>query len=477
MIMTGSVLSREEREKIHSDSLEILEKVGIKFPSNIALDALEKGGAKIDRDKQIAYIGRDMVEKALLSAPKEFVLGARNPIHNYNMPSSYSAVNLDGTGVNTLDFSTGKKRRSNLQDIADAAKIFDNIDIGKVLWPPVNAGDVPAGSRSLIGTGISFINTGKHIQDEVKNIKEVKYVMEMAKAILGSEEAIRERKIYSVTYCTVAPLAHDKDMMEATMELTKYYAPVLIYPMPGCGSTGPASLYSNVALANAENLSSIVLFQLTTPKTPLIYGAALGVINMRSGIFLEGSAETVLQLTAMTEMGKYYNLPTTIAGCLTDAKEPGMQSAMQKLLTSLPLVLAGVDVIQGIGLIESSMTLSYEHMLIDAEICELANRIRRGIEVSEDKKLFEDIKSVAQEGHYLKQKSTRSLFRSDEYYASNLLDNGSYEEWISLGSPNMFSEANKKAKKILESEPICPLEKNVEKILKEIMEEAKAKLM
>jgi trimethylamine:corrinoid methyltransferase-like protein len=37
-------------------------------------------------------------------------------------------------------------------------------------------------------------------------------------------------------------------------------------------------------------------------------------------------------------------------------------------LTTLPLSLAGADVIQGIGLLESSMTLSLEQILIDAEI-------------------------------------------------------------------------------------------------------------
>jgi len=476
MLMQGRVLSNEEIRIIHHDSLKILEEVGVKFPSEQALDLLEAGGAIVDRDKQVAYISEAMVKKALETAPKEFSLGARAPEHDFKMPSSYSAVNLDGTGINVLDFSAEKLRTGVIQDVADSARIFDEIELGKILWLPISPSDIPKGSRNIIGTGTAFIHTGKHIQDEVKNIKEVKYVIEMAKAILGSEEAVKDRKIYSVTYCTVAPLSHDKDMLEATMEITKYHAPVLMFPMPACGSTGPASLYSNIATANAESLSSLVLFQLTTPGTPLIYGAALGIINMRSGIFLEGAAETVIQLTAMTEMGKYYNLPTMIAGCLTDAKQPGMQSIMQKLLTTLPLVLAGADVIQGIGLIGSSMTLSLEHMIIDAEVCGLCNRIRQGVEVNENKNLFDDIKTIGQEGHFLKQKSTRNLFRSDEYYPTTLLDTGSYDEWINIGKPDMLSEAHKKVEKILSSEPKNSLNSSVEKVITEIMEEAKAKL-
>lgn len=477
MLMQGRILSSEEKRIIHNDSIRILQEVGIKVPDEKALSILEEGGAVIDWDRQTAFITEEMVNHALEISPKSFILGARNPVYDFIMPSSYTALNLDGCGVNMLDFNTGKRRAATLTDVAESARIFEEVELGRVLWPPVSPCEIAKGSRSIVSTGTSFINTSKHVQDEVKDIREVYYVMEMAKAITGSmEEAVR-RKIYSVTYCTVAPLAHDRDMLKATMELTKYKAPVLIYPMPACGSTGPASLYSNIAMANAEALSSIVIFQLTSPGTPLIYGAALGIINIRSGIFLEGAPETALQLTAMGEMGKYYNLPTIIAGCLSDAKEPGMQSVMEKLLTTLPLVLAGIDVVQGIGLIESSMTMSFEHIIIDEEIGNLCGRLRDGIEVSDSKNYFDDIKAVGKEGHFLKQKTTKTAFRSSEFCRPALCDRDSYEEWLSLGSPDMFRKAHNKAQSILSSELKNPLDSATIKILNEIMDEAKAKLI
>jgi trimethylamine--corrinoid protein Co-methyltransferase len=371
-----------------------------------------------------------------------------------------------------LDFATGKRRASVLQDVADAARLFEEIDLGYVLWPPISPSDIPYEARSINSTGISFLNTGKHVQDEVKTMKEVPYILEMAKAILGDLESVRERKIYSVTYCTVAPLCHDGEMLEANLELTKYDIPILIYPMPACGTTGPASLYSNIALANAEALSAVVIFQLSSPGTPLIYGSALGVVNVRSGMFLEGAPETMLQMGAMGEMAKFYSLPTTTAGCLTDAKAPGMQSVMEKMLTTLPLVLSGTDVVQGIGLVESSMTLSLEHIIIDGEIANLCKRINDGIDVNVEKNYFDDIKSAGHGGHFLKQKNTRTAFRSEEFYQAELLDRASYEEWVSLGSPDMLSNARKKVEKILASENKNPLPESSQKVIQEIMEEA-----
>lgn len=476
MKMQGRILSEEERLRIHKDSIRILEETGIRFPSNTALALLEHKGARVDWDKKIAYIPEAMVTAALAGAPKQFVMGARNPEMDVALPSPVTLYNMDGSGVNALDFKTGERRSSLLKDVEESARIFEEIDLCNIYWPPVAAHDIPYEARSIIGTGTAFMNTSKHIMDEVKRKEEVPYIIEMCKAMLGGEEKIEERKLYSVTYCTVAPLCHDEAMLDATMCLSKYMAPILVYPMPACGTTGPASLYSNTALANAEALSSVVIFQLASPGVPILFGAALGVVNVRSGMFLEGAVETALQMTAMGEMGKFYGLPTMNAGCLTDAKAPGMQAVMEKVLTTLPLVLAEVDVIQGIGLIESSMTLSLEQMLIDGEIANLCKRMKDGITVSDEQNFYEDIKAVGQGGHFLKQKNTRAAFRSSEFYHAELCDRNSYDTWAGLGKRDMIDVAREKVKEILDGERKNPMPASTEKQLLEIMEEAGRKL-
>ncbi len=476
MKMSGRFLSEEEKKIIHRDSLRILAEVGIRFPSEAVLSMLETGGALVDWDKKIAFISEGMVKSALAAMPKSFTLGARNPSYDFPMPSTFSAYNLDGCGVNTLDRHTGIRRPAVLQDVADAARVFEEMDLGLIHWSPVSPHDVSGAAAGLLMTATSFMNTSKHVQDEVQDAAEVPYIMEMAKAILGSMEAVRERKIYSATYCTVAPLCHDGEMLEATIELTKFGAPILVYPMPACGTTGPASLYSNIALANAEALSAFVAFQLATPGTPMIYGAALGVVNVRSGIFLEGTPETMLQIGAMGEMARFYGLPNTTAGCLSDAKAPGMQSVLEKTLTTLPLVLSGTDVVQGIGLIDSSTTLCLPHIIIDNEIGHLCRRIRDGIDVIPEKDYFEDIKIVGHGGHFLKQRNTRNAFRSEEFYSSVLCDRNSHDEWEQLGRPDLIDNAIKKVDSILSADIRNPLSSGTEKVLKEIMKEAERKL-
>ncbi len=87
---------------------------------------------------------------------------------------------------------------------------------------------------------------------------------------------------------------------------------------------------------------------------------------------------------ARGEMAGFYGLPNTQAGCLTDAKAPGPQAVMEKLITTLPLVLSGVDYIQGPGALETSGTLCLEQIVVDEEIARLCKRLRDGVDASDE---------------------------------------------------------------------------------------------
>ena len=60
------ILSEDERQRVHDESIKILEEVGVKFLSDRALKIMNDNGAKIDRDSKIARIPAEMVEQALL---------------------------------------------------------------------------------------------------------------------------------------------------------------------------------------------------------------------------------------------------------------------------------------------------------------------------------------------------------------------------------------------------------------------------
>ena len=64
-----TMLSQEDKERIHGKALELLKTTGIKFGSETALKLLADAGCDVDMEGLSAMIPSDLVEKALASAP------------------------------------------------------------------------------------------------------------------------------------------------------------------------------------------------------------------------------------------------------------------------------------------------------------------------------------------------------------------------------------------------------------------------
>jgi trimethylamine--corrinoid protein Co-methyltransferase len=470
MFTQVQILSREEQQIIHNESIRILEEVGALFHSKKALNILEKNGASVDQESNIAKIPTEMVNEALKTAPRSFLCGARVPDKNFALPSTLTGYVLDNGGIFTRDFQTGERRNANAQDHYEFLRVFDEMKLATMVWGTSVQDPEP---YNIIRTTLtSYMHSSLHIQDELGHPAEVPFIIEGLEAILGSSDAVKERKIYSVVYCTLAPLAHEGHMCDAYLDLIEYEQPICLFPMPCSGSTGPASLFSNIALGNAEALSSLVLFQMAKPGCPLIFGDASGSTNFVSGGFLEGSPEMVLQTAARGEMARFYGLPNEQAGCLTDAKEHGPQAIMEKMLTTLPLVMSGADLVQGPGALETSNLMTLEQIVVDDEIACFCKRIRDGIDMSAAKNYFDDIKDVKPGGHFLNQVNTIKACRSEEFFAPSLCDRSTYENWDELGRPDMYDKAKERVEEILASPHKNPLPDDVLGKLEDIMRRA-----
>jgi trimethylamine--corrinoid protein Co-methyltransferase len=431
----------------------------------------------VDWEEKIARIPVELVDECLATTPKTILLGARSPLYDFPMPAAESRYCIDGTASFVTDFHTGQRRYGMRKDIEDSLRIFQQMDFGVMAWAPTCASDTPAHTRALHEFFTMMRSCSKHGQHELHSIAQVPYLVEGLQAIMGSEEAFKERPCYSLIYCPVAPLSHDGEMLDAYLELGEYGMPVMNMPMPICGTTGPASLFGNVCLANAENLSSVVIYQLAHPGRPLIYSSATGVVDFLSGAYLGGVPEMGLMSAALTRMGRYYGLPCAAAGVTADANQPGPEVILQKMMTTLPPLFEGADIIVGIGELEGDQLLVLEQLVVDNEITHICRRLVQGIDTGEGKDYFEDILQVGPGGHFLRSRNTRQAPRSGEFYMSRLIPRQAYEAWEEAGKPTMYGRAREKVVEILEGAWIDPLSDEVQGKLDEILRRADSTLV
>ena len=476
MKFSAKVISKDEQVRIHEESLNILSEVGVKFLGKTAIPILKKNGAKLDEESRIARLPRKMVEEALQLAPRSFVLGARNPIHDYPLPSPVTRYCIDGTASFTMDFVTGERRYGTTKDIENSLRIFQQLDMGVMAWAPVCASEKPAYTRALHEFFAMMRYSSKHGEHELHFANQVPYLIAGLKAVMGDEAALKARKAFSLIYCPVAPLMHDGEMLDAYLELGQLDMPVMIMPMPVCGTTGPASLFSNICQANAEALSAIVIYELAHPGRPVIYSNATGTMDFRNGAYMGGSPEMGLMAAALTQMGRFYGLPTSSAGCTSDAKQPGPEAILEKMMTTLPPVCAQADIIIGLGEVESDQLLVLEQLVVDNELAHFCERIYAGVDTASGKDLSQDITQVGPGGNFLKSRNTRLAARSAEFFYPSLIDRHPYEAWIANDKPTIYTNAREKVKEILSAPMVDPLPENICLKLDEILQYADKEL-
>jgi trimethylamine--corrinoid protein Co-methyltransferase len=404
MRFKAEILSREEIELVHQKTMDLLAHTGVCIKSETAFRLLKEAGFRADEETRRVYMEEDRVMEAVKMAPKKFVLAARNPRYDYEIPSYESRHTMSGICTNIYDPYTGVRRESTKEDVRNVGRVFQKSVTGLVAWTGCSALDVPEKTHCLHEMAAILQGTSKHVQFELSNTLEAGYAKEILKRIAGSRERFLERKIASVLYCPVSPLTQAADMLNAYLELSDYEVPINIYPMPMIGLTSPASLFATIVQINAEVLSALVIFQTAKPGWPVIYGVASGAADARSGAYVK-SGEAPLVSLGGTAMARYYGLPCCVTGGGT--------------FETMPAYLGGADLIDGIGTCDNGMAVSLEMILTEDEIAQRILRICRGIRVNAYTDLVDEIKEEGPGGAFLARKSTLRNFRDkDEIYTS-----------------------------------------------------------
>jgi trimethylamine--corrinoid protein Co-methyltransferase len=423
-----NILSPQDIEKIHTATLEIIESVGVRFPSSKALDIWEAHGAQVDRETSIVKAPGALIEEALRSAPAAYSLAARDPSQDLPLDGNHVFVGTDGCGVEVLDIHSGARRRSALQDVADIARVADCLEEVAFHWVPVSAQDCPPDTRSLHELRAVWENSTKHAQTEsIYSEREARAAIEMAAAIAGGRSALRERPVLSMMQCTAPPLGQDGGSLEAALVAAEAGVPVGFMTMTACLTTGPATLAGTLAVGNAEVISALALIELSHPGAPVYYAAAQTAADLRTGSYTGGGPEDFLFGAATNLLSDFYDVPLSMGSFATGAKQPDWQAGIDDSLSTFMACIVMSDMLLGVGLLHGSRIWSYAQMLMDCEIFSIVHKMMQGIPVNEETLALETIRTVGPGGNFLSQKHTMKHMR--EVFLPQFMDRRPYNVW------------------------------------------------
>ena len=464
-----AVLSESQLETLHSAALEVLRRTGVRFHHPEALETLKQAGAFVS-DGNLVKFPAALVEEAIVSAPGRVVLSDRD---------GEAALYLEGTNVyfgtgsdclNLIDPDTGEHRKYTKADIINGYRLVDalpNISFQMSLGIPTDVDDAMLYDTQM---ALMLEHSTKPIVFVTDDKASCQRAIDMAAAVAGGYEALSEQKHILLYSEPSSPLQQSQTAVDKLLLMADYRLPVVHSPAPLMGGTGPITMASGLAMTIAEILSSVVVHQLQRPGAPFVFGAGLHHMDMLAAQICYGSPEFQLTKSAIAQMGRWYGIPTWgYAGC-TDAKVMDEQAALEAMLSVLMAKLSGGNLIHDVGYIESGLTTSFELIVLTDELVALADNMMKGIEITDETLMLDEIHQVGPGGHFMDTEQTFSRFR--DFWYPGLLSRHNRPEWLAEGGTTLGQRLTARVQDIIRDHQPQPLEPSKKQKLEDILAQA-----
>ncbi|MBT3390394.1 MAG: hypothetical protein HN413_08285 [Chloroflexi bacterium] len=443
------ILSSELIAQIIDEAFQLMIKPGIKVQLKEARALLADAGAQVDEDQQVVHIPEDVARKALETVPREFYLYNRDgePTVHYGGDS----VHFDpgSSGVNILDADTLKHRPATTQDLVKVIKTADSLWQYDAQSTSVVCSEVPKEIGDLYRLYLVLMFSKKPVVTGAFTTQNTSAMIDMLAIFAGGRDALAKKPTAVFDVCPSPPLIWSKFGSRSLIDLARAGIPAEMVSMPLAGAAAPITLLGSVVQHTAECISGITIHQLAKPGSPIVWGGAPAIMDMRQGTTPMGAVETAMIDTAYAQVGKTFGFPTHTYLGSSDAKVVDYQAGMESSTAAMIGALAGINMISGAGMLDFLACMSPEKLLIDAEAIGMAKRMLKGMLVHTDTLATEMFEGINFKGEFLKQRITRQLLKKEQYLPSAAIDRGSIRTWEQNGATDTFARAKAQLQNLL----------------------------
>jgi trimethylamine--corrinoid protein Co-methyltransferase len=465
------LLSDELVKQIIEEGFALLMNPGIWVLNDEALSLLADAGAEVDMENKIAKIPEKIARQALDSSPSEFYLYDLdgNQVVHYGEDS----VQFDpgSGGITILDSETQKQRQALTEDYVKFIKLVEMLPQVDAQSTAFITSDVPEGIGDLYRLYLALNFMRKPIVTGAFE-KETWWTMkDMLVAVVGSEKDLVEKPVAVFDACPSPPLKWSDITCQNLIDCAKNNIPAELISMPLAGANSPVTLAGAVVQHTAESLSGVIINQLANPGAPIVWGGSPATFDMRKGTTPMGAIGTWMINCAYVQIGKELNLPTHSYLGMSDAKIVDAQCGLESS-SAFFAALAGANMVSGVGMMDFESCLSYEKLVVDAEIIGMAKRLIAGIDGRQTPIALEIMQELGHKGNFLSHPHTKQWFRKELYIPSEVIDRDTLETWEKKGSKSTWDRALDRVESLLAQYQPSPISDEVKKELLDITTKA-----
>jgi trimethylamine--corrinoid protein Co-methyltransferase len=240
MIPKFNVLTPDQVQQVHDQSIKILEEIGVEFSYQPALDALQAKGQRVEGQR--VYFQRKFVEAQVAKAPAEFTLHARNPQNNL-IVGGENIIFMPGYGSPFIHEADGTRRTSVMNDYNNFVKLSHmSANMHMTGGTAAEPTDIPDAIRHLKMAYSSITLSDKCFMGSASGYEKAQDSIEMAAILFGGKSVIKDKPALICLINSVTPLKYDDRMLGALMAYAQSGQAMVIASLVMAGSTGPATM-------------------------------------------------------------------------------------------------------------------------------------------------------------------------------------------------------------------------------------------
>jgi trimethylamine--corrinoid protein Co-methyltransferase len=436
-----TVFSDDEIASIHNTALRVLEELGVKVLLPEARQEFAKAGALVDEETLMVRIGREIVENALKTAPKEIFAKGGSAVRDIDFKLGNMTFVAGCGAPNVTDLDRGR-RAGALEDFENMTKLTQAFDILHFNAPFVEPQDVDLRHRHYATGRAELVHSDKLPFIFSRGTKQVEQSFEMVKLARGIDDATFDANPYCYTIInTNSPRQLDIPMARGIIDFARYNQLSIITPFCLAGAMAPISVAGALTLQHAEALMGLTLAQSVRPGAPVIYGSFSSNVDMKSGAPAFGTPEHVKATLGAGQLARFLGLPWRSGGG-SASNINDSQAAHESQFAIWGSVLAGSTVcIHAAGWAEGGLSISMEKVITDIEALQTVAELFQPVQANEAEIAFDAISDVQPGGHFFATQHTMDRYRT-AFYSPLVADLSNFGNWTESGSKTASERAN-----------------------------------
>jgi len=427
-----NVLTQEQIEYIHAQSLEILASVGFRVDSAPARKIFVKAGCKSNSD-HIVKIPADLVSGALQSAPTFVDIYNRLGQHAFRLGGSPKSQTRFGVGVTNLFFQDpttdmvepfSRRHMATSTRLSNSMSDFDFVSTIGILQ------DISPQIADLFAALEMTANTVKPLVVLVSREQCFDAVLDLLEKLTGE---LATQPFVIPYFNPISPLILNEGTVDKMITAIERGLPFVFSNYGMSGATTPITPLGTIALLNAELLAGLLFSQLVKEGTPIILGSFPASLDMKDMVNRYTPQSMILNL-ACAEMMAFYELPH----CGTSGSGNGWGADLFAgdllWMNHLTSCLGKIGMAPFVGGNFYSKVFSPAIVVYANAVIRKARMIAQGISLTDGPDILAEIKSVGPGGSFLTAESTLKNCRKlpqDDLIWPHL----SLEKWQSRGCP------------------------------------------